>query len=194
MNTQETLCLNLNDEPITLDDLSDKASRATLLATGISTIVTKRLEKALEAEEEELLLLILAALDKQTDLLAAITPVYEYPHMATSESLDGEVVRTSDEPSRPFIRISTATLPGLLQSYSLARNHLFMFHPMPERLKAALENPATKDEAIFLLRQGARGLNILENVKDGYHDLTETYLCNIIYDAYKRAERLGVAV
>lgn len=88
---------------------------------------------------------------------------------------------------------STATLAGLLQAHARAEDTLWGFTAKPDKIRASLENPATKDDAIFQLQQGSRALSILSCLEAGDHAQARTYISGLAREAFKQAERLGMA-
>lgn len=88
---------------------------------------------------------------------------------------------------------STATVPGLLQAYAEAEKRL-PFYTRPERLKAALADPATAKGAIGRLQQGARLLTCLNCLEDGTPEALEymgILLRGLAMDTFRGAEQEG---
>ena len=103
-------------------------------------------------------------------------------------SMSGNIV------ANPAIRFSTATLPGLIQSYCQAGEHLLAFYPQPEKLRVALDNPANQERVAFFLQQGAKALNALECLEDGEADAlhyARILISGMVRDLYRRAEKEG---
>ena len=93
---------------------------------------------------------------------------------------------------RPRVRISTATLPGLIQSYCDAAEVIPHFHPEPGLLRLALDDQAGHEQAIFLLQQGAKAMNALECLEDGgieALDYARTLITGMVRDLYRHAEK-----
>ncbi len=87
-----------------------------------------------------------------------------------------------------MVRFSTATIPGLVQTYALAAEALPFFAARPERLLHALEDPARHDAALFLLQSGTSALDCLECLEAGDLTLLRTYLTGLAYSLFKKAE------
>lgn len=130
----------------------------------------------------------MATHDLSTQAMESNSPIEAAQNPTQSD--EAQVVSHIAKEGRPSIRISTATLPGLIQAYALAQDHI-LYCPVPDRLQAALEDPATKEEAVFNLQQGALALNILACIQDEDYALAKSYLATLAHDAYKRAENLG---
>ena len=91
---------------------------------------------------------------------------------------------------------STATLPGLVQSYVVAEQVLPFFTAMPERLDAALNHYASRDRSIFFLQKGAKVMNCLECLQDGRPeavDYATMLLRSLACELFKEAEKEGAA-
>lgn len=94
--------------------------------------------------------------------------------------------------SKSRITFSTATLPGLLQAYSLAPEYFQLFLLKPEELKASLEDETRRNVSIFMLQKGAQAINCLDCLRDGDPkalEYLETLLSGMVYDFYSLAER-----
>lgn len=102
-------------------------------------------------------------------------------------------LENEDRSRRPFVRISTATLPGLIQAYALATERLPQFGAQPEKLKTALESSETKDLAIFMLQRGSQLLTCLEALEAGDLDDLRRILMQLITSVYRSAEKGGVS-
>ncbi|MDL2217003.1 hypothetical protein LJB81_04665 [Desulfovibrio sp. OttesenSCG-928-M14] len=91
-----------------------------------------------------------------------------------------------------MLQFSTATLPGLLQAYAVAEQVLPYLCPRPNMVLDALEDPARRDRAIFLLQCGSKALKCIECLEEGDQDALD-YLRTLLYGLtrtlYKEAER-----
>jgi hypothetical protein len=93
---------------------------------------------------------------------------------------------------RPKIRISTATLPGLIQTYAMAEELLPNFAANPDLLKAAMDDPARRDRATFFLQQAAKAVNALQCLEDGDGDALDyarTLITGMVCAMYQQAEK-----
>ena len=120
-------------------------------------------------------------------------------HTPTSFTVEPATLTPVTRENRSRIRtitFSTATLPGLLQAYASAEDSLTYFIAKPDRLRAALDNEARRDNAIFMLEQGAKALNALDCLNAGEEDNLEyarTIIAGMAYELYRQAEKGGVA-
>lgn len=96
-------------------------------------------------------------------------------------------------PRRTPPMFSTATVPGLIQAYAASEGYL-PFYTRPERLKAALADPARVKGTIERLQQGARLLMRLDCLEDGSPEALESLrsqLRRLAMDAFRGAEQGG---
>lgn len=89
-------------------------------------------------------------------------------------------------------RISTATLPDLVQTYCMAEDVLPYFSANPDRLKNALDDPSRRNRTIATLQYGAKALSCLECLADGSPEALEyleTLLTGLTRDLFTAAEK-----